>query len=476
MRRIKILLLMKKYLRIYHPGAIFCIWLHSTLAIAGLPYKMWDKDYGGEKKDRLNVIVKTADGILLGGSSNSDVSPTKSQPGQGGSDFWIIKISPAGTKLWDKTYGGNGDEELTAILPTKDGGFLLGGSSNSGIGGDKTEPCKGESDFWIVKVDSNGGKQWDKTIGGDKNDFLTALAYHGNQYVLGGRSQSPKSGDKSEPNFADPMYPDSYDFWIVRVDGNANVVWDKTIGSDLDDDLDTIFVSPLSYEYVLAGTSNSGKNRAYKSEASKGIDGFGDYWIVKINSSSGQKIWDNTIGGTEDEYLSSAIQTADGGYILAGTSFSGVGEDNTSGHIGPVVNAKADYWIVKVSSDGTKLWDRTYGGLDHDLARSIVATEDGGYLIGGLSESGISGNKTSPAQGNYDYWIIKADLNGNKQWDAAYGSSNYDALEAILPIQVSGRIGYFLGGFSRSPVGGYKTENVWGNNLLEDYWIVRISE
>lgn len=122
--------------------------------------KMWDKDFGGSDYDELHIIHQTIDGgFILGGFSLSGITGDKTQPSWGGYDYWILKIDSLGNKQWDKRFGGSGGDWLGSIQQTVDGGYIIGGYSGSGVSGDKTQPCWGAFDFWIVKLDSIGNKQ-----------------------------------------------------------------------------------------------------------------------------------------------------------------------------------------------------------------------------------------------------------------------------------------------------------------------------
>lgn len=104
------------------------------------------------------------------------MSGDKTQSSHGENDFWIVKIDMSGAKQWDASFGGNGDDKLSSIEQTSDGGYLLAGFSNSGISGDKSQPIVGKDDYWIVKTDVNGVKQWDKTFGGVGTDELESYS------------------------------------------------------------------------------------------------------------------------------------------------------------------------------------------------------------------------------------------------------------------------------------------------------------
>ena len=133
----------------------------------------------------------------MGGWSWSGKSGDKSQPTKGDNDYWIIKIDRNGVRLWDADFGGSSNDYLTPVEQTADGGYILGGYSSSPVSGDKTQATQGGTDYWMVKTDANGKKQWDADFGGDQFDFLYDLKQtKDGGYVLGGYSSSNTSGDK----------------------------------------------------------------------------------------------------------------------------------------------------------------------------------------------------------------------------------------------------------------------------------------
>ena len=353
--------------------------------------KEWAKTYGGDNFDYLYVIVNTADsGYLLAGYSLSGRSGDKTEESKGGYDYWIIKIDKNGNKKWDKSYGGTDYDLLYSIIPTPDGGFLLGGSSSSGIGGDKTEKSQGLGDYWIVKIDSNGNKLWDRTFGGsDFDNFKTVINTTDGGFLLGGYTQSGIGGDKSD------SVRGFYDYWIVKTDKDGKKAWDKTFGGNNLDELTSMTATPDGY--LLGGDSYSGAG----GDKTDSLRGFNDYWIIKIDT-NGNKTWDKTFGGTGSDYFSSITAASDGGYLLGGTSGSGLGKDKS-------VESKGefDYWIIKVDEAGNKVWDNAYGGKNTDNLTNIIKTSDKGYLLGGRSNSGIGGDKSEASLGGYDFWVLK---------------------------------------------------------------------
>ena len=276
-------------------------------------------------------MVETDDGgFLLGGYSLSGISGDKTEASIG-YDYWIIKIYSNGNLLWQNTIGGSGNDLLFDVEATDDGGFLLGGYSDSDLSGDKTEDGRGGYDYWVVKVNALGAQEWQRTLGGSSNDYLFSLAPSGDGgFLLGGYSDSELSGDKVET----------------------------------------------------------------------GPGGF-DYWILKLDA-SGNEVWQNTIGGSLDDYLFSIAPSTDGSYLLGGHSQSGISGDKTDASRGDF-----DYWAVEVDASGSIAWQTTIGGSMAENLRSATATTDGGYLLGGYSSSGISGDKTEESLGSNDYWIVR---------------------------------------------------------------------
>ncbi|MBK9321332.1 MAG: T9SS C-terminal target domain-containing protein [Bacteroidetes bacterium] len=357
----------------------------------------WQNTIGGAAFDRLNSVEQTNDGgYILGGYSTSNISGDKTEDRIGtfilASDYWIVKIDSLGNILWQNTIGGTRVDELFDIQQTTDGGYILGGHSNSDISGDKTDNCFGNWDYWIVKVNSLGLIQWQNTIGGSQDDRLVSIQLTTDGgCILGGYSESNISGDKTTNSFGD------YDYWIVKTDALGNLQWDKTIGGSLEDELTSI-EQTNDGGYILCGSSLSSLS-GLKTEASKGYYGT---WLLKIDS-LGNIEWQNTIGGIGGDNINSIRQTADGGFIMGGSSFSNIRGDKTEKFYG----AWADFWVLKTDEGGNIIWQNTIGGSGNDVIFSIDNTNDGEYILGGMSQSNISGDKTENCFGDYDYWIIK---------------------------------------------------------------------
>lgn len=450
------------------PSVIVCLAIFFVLFIPlnsftqNAPVKLWDKSFGGDKDDLLTSMIPTTDGnFLLFGNSLSGVSSDKSEPLRFNNpydistDYWLVKMTPGGSKIWDKTLGGDDGEAISSVFQTPDGGYLLIGYSLSNISGDKTLPSKGNFDFWIVKINATGVKQWEKVIGGNAEDGVyTAIPTTDGGYLLGGYSKSGISGDKTQANRGDK------DYWLVKIDAAGNKIWDKTMGGVYIDFIRTIIETPDG-GLLLCGNSESQKSN---DKVSSNYGSY-DYWVVKTDG-SGNLQWEKSYGGADKEDLYTAFKLPGGGYMLAGTSASGVSGNKTA-----VNKGKSDFWLVTIDELGSILGDSSIGGNDDDILRVAQIDKDGGFIFAGSSWSGATGDKSQTRVGTYggDYWIVKTDASGKKIWDKRIGGDDDDIVTSVLRTTDDG---YLLGGYSFSSQSGDKTEYSKGSR---DYWVVKLA-
>ncbi len=416
--------------------------------------KKWDKRFGGTGIDWFFSFAQTSDGgYILGGDSYSGIGGDKTQSSQGDQDYWIVKIDSNGNKQWDKRFGGAGNETLHVLRHTPDNGYILGGISNSEISGDKTQPFWGGGDYWIVKVDSLGNKQWDKRFGGTDGENLWALQQTSDGgYIFGGYSNSGIGGDKTEENWDPTHFYD--DGWLVKVDEFGNKQWDKRYGGTNQDGIFSIVIADDG-GYVLGCYSASDSS----GDKTQNRWGFGDFWILKIDS-MGNKQWDKTYGGTGGEYTSYAINSMDGGYFIGGKSNS-----TLSGNI----SNPGSQWLLKIDGNGNKIWDRGYkGGIG--VVNGVASTFDGGFLITCEIQGPSGPDKSEDNLGISQTWILKIDSSGNKQWDKTIFSPDGQLFgKAFQTFD-----GCYVIATSVTEAGGYVTEPNRGvSDSTNDYWIVK---
>ena len=420
---------------------LFLVFIATTL-YAQDPNIIWQRTIGGSGSDKLWSIIETSDGgFFVGGDSDSNISGEKDENSRGGDDYWILRLDSNGNILWQKTYGGSAEEMLCSVQQTSDGGFILGGFSNSDISGDKSEESQGGYDYWIIKLNSSGDIVWQNTIGGSGDDNIKSIIETNDEgFLLGGNSTSPISGDRTV------FQNGSRDLWLIKLDSTGAIVWQKAFGHN---------------QVTITGLAKTNDGGFILSSTIFGITGTHDaFWVLKIDA-FGNYIWDKIIQGDNSDWFPKISSTQDGGYIMAGASDSDAFGDKSENSQGSF-----DYWVLKLDENGDITWQNTIGGSEAEQPDSIIQSVDGGYLVSGYSSSNISGDKTEPSN-NGDYWIIKLNNIGIIEWQNTIGGGNSDA--RARTIQTSDE-NYVIGGYSSSNISGDKTENSRGNY---DFWIIK---
>lgn len=419
----------------------------------------WQKTLGGTDWDQLNSMIQTSDeGYLLAGWSYSNASFEKSENRRGDRDYWIVKLSPTGAIEWQKTMGGQGSDVAYAALETANGDFLVGGSSASGQDGDRTAMSRGAEDFWLLRFSAQGALLWQQAYGGSGADALRTIARTTDgTYWLGGSSGSGETGDRSLPNYG------GQDFWLVRVNDAGEVIWQYAAGGSEDDRL----MGVLAEEgggLILAGDSKSGATGS-KTVESRGES---DYWAIRLNENL-ELDWQQAFGGTQEELLTEAMSTLDGGFILGGHSNSQNTGDKTD-----TCRGLRDYWLVKVGSEGQIIWQRTIGGDQDEYFDGMAQLPNGALLVGGATNSGVSGDKTEGNRGNADYWLLK--LVGEPTGTSASSALAPAAARLVSnPVQ-QGAANFVLDGASAGQHFSWRWLDVNGRKLTEGNTVAAGSE
>lgn len=403
----------------------------------------WQKSFGGSKRDKAYSIKQTIDGgyILIGYSDSEDDDVSGNH---GLNDYWILKLDSQGNIKWQESLGGKMIDEPYSIEQTEDGGYILVGNSDS-EDGDVGGTHSRSYDYWVVKINNNGKIQWEKSLGGTGNDWGQSIRQtKDGGYIVAGCSES-NDGDATGNH-------GKYDFWIVKLDSIGLIQWQRMIGgSDIDEAWS--IQETTDGGYIVIGYSNS-----YDGDITSHCWGY-DYWVVKLKE-NGLIQWDKSFGGTNDDLGYSIKQSNDGGYIIAGTSFLYKYGDQRDW----------DCFVVKIDSNSNLQWQKAYGGTGEDCAYSIQQTDDSGYIFSGYSNSDdgeVSGNN-----GNDDYWIVKLDVNGNLQWQKSLGGSWNDDARSIVQTNDGG---YIIAGYSQSNDGDVSGHHDISSDYNYDYWIVKLS-
>jgi hypothetical protein len=309
----------------------------------------FERTYGGVEEDAGCSVRQTGDGgyILVGYTQSF---------GAGNFDVCVVKTDSLGDSVWMRTYGGPADDWGYAIQQTQDGGYIIAGSMFSLMGR--------IWDVYMVKTDSLGDSLWARTYGGvDLDEAYSVQQTQDGGYILAGRTHSFGAGDG--------------EVYIIKTDSLGDSVWARTYGG-ADWDGGRSVAQTQDGGYIVAGRTNSfGAGSA-------------DIYLIRTDSLGGS-VWTRTYGGSSGDIGYSVQQTQDRGYIVAGCTWSfGAGS--------------GDVYLIKTDSIGETIWTRTYGGISVDLGSSAQQTEDGGYVIVGVT--------VSFGAGSGDIYLIRTDQNG----------------------------------------------------------------
>lgn len=459
---------------------LFAVCLMPSLnTLSQVPGILWQRSLGGDKPEFLEVIKATNDGgSIVGGYSMSDISGDKSEMNKGVYDCWILKLDALGNKIWDRSFGGNDFDGVFDITEMDDGTFWVAGQSNSGISGDKSEACRGGMDYWIVHLSNTGLILSQRTFGSEKNDYLQSVipSNTGGYFACGYTQEWWVSAEKTDTGcYAYTQSPfqkvnptDTFrtsDLLVVRFNNDGSIRWQRTLGGYADETVGKMIERPNG-NLIIAGTSGS-KVSYFRYPNCERFDlhrGYTDYWIVELDR-MGVLVNEKTFGGYFEDDLENIALCKDGGYIVTGSSISQASGNKTES---PYSNY--DYWILKLDSNLNKSWEKVYGSNHREWGKHILQTQDGGYLLGGSSEGGATGNKLVPNYGDKDYWILKLNSQGIDQYQYSIGGGSFDRF-AFLQETSDEKI--LVGGTSISNPSGMKTVPLKGNF---DYWVLLIDK
>ncbi|MCB0525774.1 MAG: T9SS type A sorting domain-containing protein [Saprospiraceae bacterium] len=340
----------------------------------------WKRVLGGSGNEIANDVYQTSDNgyIMVGTTQSNDGDVTDFH---GYIDAWVVKIDSMGELEWQKALGGSGWDEAWSVEQTQDGGYILACRTNSDDG-DVDGAHNGSFDFWVVKLSSNGEIEWQKSLGGSNDDLAWSVKNTSDGgYIITGETWS-NDGDVTGFN-------GNVDVWVVKIDNSGTIQWEHALGgSGLDVGCKVDEVKDGYIVTCLAG-SNDGDVIGYH--------GYLDGWIVKL-SITGELLWQNSLGGSDSDWLYDGAITNDGGYIAVGITASNDG--NVQG-----IHGQFDLWIVKLDSSGSFVWQKCLGGSLVDGGRTISTTTDGGFIVAGHSYS-TDGDVTEN-KGIQDIWVVK---------------------------------------------------------------------
>ncbi len=348
---------------------------------------VWEESYGGFKSEEGNAIAVTSDGgfIICGSTSSTDV------PGMHGiqQDVYVVKVDSVGKMEWHKAFGGTQPDRGYGICQATDGGYVFVGDAAS-TDGDLTAN-KGINDVWVVKLTSTGTISWQKNLGGSSTDQgYGIIATTDGGCVLTGASAS-KDGNLTKNNGV-------FDLWVVKLSSAGAISWQRSYGGASSDGGINV-IQTKDGEYVMAGCneiipgqSNSGDIKENR--------GSRDGWVMKLRA-NGTIVWNKSYGGSKIDTLRGIVEIPDGTIVLAGTT-----ESNDS-DVSNLHGTAPDVWVMQLGSDGTMLWNKTYGGTGIDIGRAVALTADSGVVIVGATTSTDGDMAGNTLKGGYDTWVMK---------------------------------------------------------------------
>ncbi|MFZ5632649.1 MAG: PQQ-binding-like beta-propeller repeat protein [Bacillota bacterium] len=353
--------------------------------------KVWEKVLA-EDCDGVGGALQTDDGGLIIG-----LTPEFSyrMANESSRNITIIKVNPAGDKVWEKTFGGEKDDYMTSMEKTGDGGCLIAGSSNSFSAG-------GDYDAYLIRISNSGEKVWEKTFGGAGDDNVQVVREAGDGgCLMAGRTCAQRSGDDN--------------IYLVKTDSSGNRVWEKTVGGRGPD-----FIKEMRPTgdggWILAGTTGS-------------FQGWENIYLFKVDA-SGQLAWERSLGGDNHDYGVAVRQTGDGGFVVLGDTRP-FGEGSSAR-------------LIKTNALGEKVWERTFEDKEYVWGSHVQQSGDGGYIIAGGEVDYHDGS---------NIYIIKTDSDGNRLWKKELGRSIAEPWVFMLP---AGGKGYIITAITN-------TEERWGD-------------
>lgn len=381
------------------------VWVSKLNSAGGTT---WQKTYGIGNADEAYFIQQTNDtGYIMAGSTYSASSSY---------DMWILKLDATGNVIWQKSYGGTNSDYARSVKQTSDSGYIAAGSTSSfGAGG---------SDAWIIKLDSTGTIIWQRAYGGVNSDeAYSVLQDSDGSYIIAGRTNSFGAG--------------LYDFWLLKIDSNGNIIWQKTYGGTLNDYARSV-IKTSDGSFLVAGSG-----------ASFGTGGL-DFWVMKINPSGNIGSCSIMNNSTATVSNSNATVVNTNATVSSSPSSSGSVFANSSYTIGD------DTIICQNLPPGTVPDNDNYPGTPLTLSKSGInlvlawgapggtcQTQDYGIYRGILPWSGYNHSSvicstggattaTIAAGNNSYYYLVVAQNSGN---EGSYGldSSNIQRPASATP-------------------------------------------
>jgi len=336
----------------------------------------WSKVFTGENRDRAFAIHPAPEcGYVIAGMRMLGSEEM--------TDALVMHVNKFGEVVWEETYGGAFQDAAYAITFSDEEGFVIAG---------KTEVAGRQDQLYVRKILSDGSKQWDYTFDGPEDDGAYAIGRveSGNYYVAGYTTDT--AGDRKR------------DILVVKLSSEGSCLSHKTYGGNNFDEARALVVTQGG-DVIIAGSIRN-------------VDGSDDGWVLKLDK-DGNELWEKTYGGIGDDVIYSIKETSDGGYVFAGyTDSTGAGGN--------------DMWMVKLAAGGEIQWEKTYGGVEDDIAYALTTTTEGGYVLTGM--------KSPVYSTEHEAVVMRLDANADQVWERSFSSApeSDNAGYALMPAPDGG--------------------------------------
>ena len=331
---------------------------------------VWQKIYGGSDDDIARGVV------MLENGDNAVIGECKSFNAER-SDICVTRINSKGQTLWRKLLGGKKSDRGMAITRAKDGNLLL-------LGSGKSFNSNADRDLYVAKLSLEGKLIWEKSFGGNRDEFAGGIAgtNSGGVLVVGDTESYSKKGYR--------------DIYILMLDKDGNEISKRTIGGKLNDEAKSL-TRTTDGNFMVVGSREVSRS------------GNSDFFLLKLDQ-KGRKIWARTMGESDHDVLNGVAPTLDGGVVATGATRS-FGSEQT------------DLSVMNFNKDGKLIWHKIYGFKYYDEGNAITMTKNGGYLIAGTTNS--------MGKGDFDNYIIGLNPKGSLIWSKLYGGENKDIAHAV---------------------------------------------
>ncbi len=397
----------------------------------------YSRVYGGSDIDEgASVDVDDRSGfVAVGGRSFS--SDLYLHQNNGGSDYWIMEMTPQGDTIWSRTYGGSDNDDISTLHFLNDGSIAAFGTTWSDNSGDVPGHV-GQIGAWLVTTDAVG-------------NIDLSVVYSG---ILGeeGIDMEPLTGggfallvQSTSPMLEGEMNHGNFDFWVARVNAFGGVVWSHFFGG-LESDY------PAKIVRINGGLIVVGSTASTDGDVTQNAGGF-DYWVLRLDL-TGSLIWERTFGGTGDDIAHDAVLMSDGSILITGASNSTDGDRS-------MAFGGDDVWLVNIDQDGNLIWEKSYGGTDDDEGMRITRAGNSQVAFAAQSKShdgDLNGNK-----GRQDVWISYIDHSGQIQQQMNYGGTLDDYGNGLFadPDSVVYMVGFSASDNGNLPYPGYPMKDLW---------------